>query len=127
MDRNEMIEGIMKSAGISKANVNRFYDGLVALAKKRLASESEFVLPGLGVLRVKTLKAREGRNPRTGEKIQIERKKAVRFAAYKDLKALLNPHLASKLEQVEAEEPEAVVTEEPEIQQEEAPQAPAQE
>ena len=91
MDRDQMVEGIMRAAGISKANVNRFYDGLVELAKKQLEREGEFVLPGLGVLRVRVQKAREARNPRTGEKIQVGRKKVVRFKAYKDLKETLNP------------------------------------
>lgn len=91
MDKDQMVEGIMKSAGISKANVYRFYDGLVELAKKHLAREGEFVLPGLGVLRVRVQKAREARNPRTGEKIHVGRKKVVRFKAYKDLKEIVNP------------------------------------
>ncbi|KPJ56577.1 MAG: hypothetical protein AMJ42_05180 [Deltaproteobacteria bacterium DG_8] len=91
MDKDQMVEGIMRSAGISKANVYRFYDGLVELAKKQLAREGEFVLPGLGVLRVRVQKAREARNPRTGEKIRVGRKKVVRFKAYKDLKEGLNP------------------------------------
>ena len=91
MDKDQMVDGVMKSAGISKANVHRFYDGLVELAKKQLAREGEFVLPGLGVLRVRIQKAREARNPRTGEKIRVGRKKVVRFKAYKDLKETLNP------------------------------------
>lgn len=91
MNKDEMVDGIMRASGISKANINRFYDGLVNLAKKKLASDGEFTFPGLGVLRVKTRKAREGRNPKTGEKIRIPRKKVVRFGAYKDLKELLNP------------------------------------
>ena len=91
MNRDQMIEGVMRSAGISKANVNRFYDGLVELAKKQLKSKGEFVLPGLGVLVVRVRKATTGRNPRTGEKINIPRKKVVRFRAYKDVRELLNP------------------------------------
>ena len=91
MDKDQMVGGIMRSAGISKANVYRFYDGLVELAKKQLAREGEFVLPGLGVLRVRVQKAREARNPRTGEKIRVGRKRVVRFKAYKDLKETLNP------------------------------------
>jgi DNA-binding protein HU-beta len=91
MNRDEMVDGILKASGISKANINRFYDGLVALAKKKLAADGEFVFPGLGVLRVKVRKAREGRNPKTGEKIRIPRKKVVRFGAYKELKELINP------------------------------------
>ena len=91
MDKDQMVEGIMRSAGISKANVCRFYDGLVELAKKQLLREGEFVLPGLGILRVRVQKAREARNPRTGEKVHVGRKKVVRFKAYKDLKETLNP------------------------------------
>jgi DNA-binding protein HU-beta len=91
VNRDEMIDGIMRASGINKANINRFYDGLVELAKKKLASDGEFVLPGLGVLRVKVRKARTGRNPQTGEKIRIPRKKVVRFGTYKGLNELLNP------------------------------------
>ncbi len=91
MDKDQMVEGVMRSAGISKANVYRFYDGLVELAKKQLLREGEFVLPGLGILRVRVQKAREARNPRTGEKVHVARKKVVRFKAYKDLKETLNP------------------------------------
>jgi DNA-binding protein HU-beta len=63
----------------------------VELAKKQLLREGEFVLPGLGILRVRVQKAREARNPRTGEKVHVARKKVVRFKAYKDLKETLNP------------------------------------
>ena len=90
MNRNEMVEGIMRNAGISKANISRFYDGLVALAQKELANKKEFVLPGLGALRVRMRRARTGRNPQTGEAIRIPAKKVVRFRAYGPLDELLN-------------------------------------
>ena len=90
MNKGEIVDGIMRAAGISKANINRFYDGLVELAKKKLAIDGEFVFPGLGVLRVRVRKARVGRNPKTGESIKIPRRRVVRFGAYKDLKDVLN-------------------------------------
>jgi nucleoid DNA-binding protein len=90
MKKDEIIEGIMKAAGISKANINRFYEGLINLAKKKLEQDGEFALPGLGVLRVKVRKARTGRHPKTGEKITIPRRKVIRFGAFKELKELLN-------------------------------------
>lgn len=98
MTRDQMIEGVMRSAGISKANVNRFYDGLVTLAKRQLDKEGEFVLPGLGVLKVRRAKARDARNPRTGEKIRVPAKKVVRFTTYKELKEMLNPGLVKSRE-----------------------------
>ena len=90
MDRNQMIEGIMRHAGISNANVSRFYDGLAALAKAELLRNKQFVLPGLGVLRVRQLKARMARNPRTGAPVRVPAKKAVRFRAYSPLNEALN-------------------------------------
>jgi len=103
--RDQMIEGIMRAAGISKANVARFYDGLVELARKQLVANKEFVLPGLGVLRVRTRAARVARNPRTGEKVNVPRKKVVRFREYKDLRELLNPGLVVKETETEPEPP----------------------
>ena len=90
MDRNEMVEGIMRHAGISKANVARFYDGLVELARRELLKNKQFVLPGLGALRVRRRSARMARNPRTGEAIHVPAKKVVTFRGYSALNEMLN-------------------------------------
>ncbi len=90
MTKDKMIEGIMRASGISKANVERFYDGLVTLAKKELQSKGEFVLPGLGAFKVRVRKARIARNPRTGEPIKVPSKKVVRFVPYSSLKSLFS-------------------------------------
>ena len=103
MKKAEMAEAIMRASGLSKANVNTFYKGLVEVVKKELLNNAQSVLPGLGVLRVTKRKAREGRNPATGEKIHIGPRKSVRFRAYKDLKFDLNPQLAK--ERAEKSEP----------------------
>ncbi|MFH0965797.1 MAG: HU family DNA-binding protein [Planctomycetota bacterium] len=91
MSKTELVQGIVRVGGLTKANIERFYDSLVELARKELNSKGELVLPGLGVLRVVVRKARAGRNPQTGERIQIPRKKTVRFRPYKELRDLLNP------------------------------------
>jgi DNA-binding protein HU-beta len=90
MDRKQMIEGIMRHAGISKANVSRFYDGLAELIRKELQQSKQFVLPGLGVLRVRQRKARTARNPRTGAPVRVPAKKVVRFRTYSPLDEFLN-------------------------------------
>ncbi len=90
MNRDDMFEAVMRNAGISKANVSRFYDGLVELAKKQLLREKRFVLPGLGALVVRRRKARTARNPQTGQPIHVPARKAVRFRAYGELDELLN-------------------------------------
>ncbi len=90
MKRSEMFEGVMRHAGISKANIARFYEGLVELARRELRQNKEFVLPGLGVLRVRQRRARTARNPQTGEPVQVPARKVVRFRAYRPLDELLN-------------------------------------
>ena len=90
MNRNEMTEGIMRNAGISKVNVSRFYDGLVALAQNELVRNKLFVLPGLGALCVRRRKARTARNPQTGAPVNVPAKKVVRFRTYGPLDELLN-------------------------------------
>jgi nucleoid DNA-binding protein len=102
MTKDEMVEGILRNCGISKANVERFYDGLAKLLAKELAKNSEVPLPGLGVLRVVKLKARTARNPRTGEAVEVPSKKTVRFRPYKELRDLLNPRLAAKADEAAA-------------------------
>jgi DNA-binding protein HU-beta len=88
MTKDKMIEGVMRASGISKANVERFYDGLVVLAKKELQMKGEFVLPGLGAFKVRVRKARIARNPRTGQPVKVPSKKVVRFVPYTQLKTL---------------------------------------
>jgi DNA-binding protein HU-beta len=90
MTKDKMIEGVLRASGISKANVERFYDGLVELAKKELRTRGEFVLPGLGAFKVRVRKARIARNPRTGEPIKVPSKKVVRFVPYSPLKDLFS-------------------------------------
>jgi DNA-binding protein HU-beta len=90
MNRDEMIEGVMRHAGISKANVERFYDGLVELVRAELQRRKEFVLPGLGVLRVRQRLARMARNPRTGQAVKVPARRVVRFRGYSALDELLN-------------------------------------
>ena len=96
MDRNQMVEGILRYAGISKANVARFYEGLMELARRELVRNKEFILPGLGALRVRKRRARMGRNPQTGEIIRIPAKKVVTFRAYRSLVELLNGPAATR-------------------------------
>ena len=88
MTKDKMIEGIMRASGISKANIERFYDGLVILARKELQNKGEFVLPGLGAFKVRVRKARIARNPRTGELVKVPSRKVVRFVSYSGLKDL---------------------------------------
>lgn len=86
MDRKRVSVAILRKAGLTRANVDRFYDGLNNYIQDCLKNDGEAVLPGIGTFRVRTRKARNGVNPRTGEKIRIKRQRVIRFRPYKELK-----------------------------------------
>lgn len=73
----------------SNAEVERTLDAFVSVATAELLGGGEVPMPGLGKLKVKTTLARKGRNPRTGETIDIPAGQKVVFAAGKELKHAL--------------------------------------
>jgi DNA-binding protein HU-beta len=70
--------------GMSKKQVNNFLEALANLAYKQ--AKNSFTIPGIGKLVLVNRKARMGRNPATGETIQIPAKKVVKFRVAKAAK-----------------------------------------
>ena len=91
MNQSELIEKVSQTTELNqaaagqavKAVVNAIFDALVGGEAVRVS--------GLGIFNVAARPAREGRNPRTGESIEIAASKAVRFHAGKAVKDALNP------------------------------------
>lgn len=72
--------------GMSKKDATELLEGMVNSSVKHLKKGERIRIPGLGILEVKQTKARTGRNPQTGEAINIPAKKKVAFRVAKDLK-----------------------------------------
>lgn len=72
--------------GITKKEATALLEGMVQNFVKHLKKGERVRIPGLGILEVKQMKARTGRNPQTGEAIQIPARKKVAFRVAKDLK-----------------------------------------
>jgi DNA-binding protein HU-beta len=89
MTKLELVEQLANKAGISKKDAERYLDTTIQLIQEALKSGNKVSLTGLGIFSVKEKKARIGRNPKTGEQVQIPAKKAAKFTAGKELKALL--------------------------------------
>lgn len=85
MKKDELIDAIAGDAGMTKRDVERVIDGLGEVASAALAGGDEIVLPGLGKFKTKTRAARNGRNPHTGEAMQIPAKTVVDFKVAKAL------------------------------------------
>ncbi len=87
MTKGEMLTDIATKSGVSKKQVKAVLDAFQDTIVKTLKKDKKVKLPGLGILAVKNRKARVGRNPMTGEAIQIPAKRVVKMRIAKDLKA----------------------------------------
>ena len=72
--------------GMSKKETTEFLESMVENFVTHLKSGDRIRIQGLGILEVKQMKERMGRNPQTGEAIKIPAKKKVAFRVAKDLK-----------------------------------------
>ncbi len=77
LTKPQIIEAIAQKTSTEKSTVEAILDSLAQLAYEN--AKDEFTVPGIGKLLVVDRKARAGRNPTTGEAIQIPAKKALKF------------------------------------------------
>ncbi len=91
MTKAELIDAVASSAGVSKADAERtvqaFFDTVVSETKKG----EKVAWPGFGSFSTTDRPARTGRNPQTGQPVQIAASTAMKFTAGSALKSALNP------------------------------------
>jgi DNA-binding protein HU-beta len=90
VNKSELIDAIAGSADLSKASAGRALDAVVESVTQSLKDGDSVSLVGFGVFSVKDRAARTGRNPQTGEPIQIKAAKIPSFKAGKALKDAVN-------------------------------------
>lgn len=90
MNKSELVDAIASSADIPKAKAARALDAMTQSIGDALKSGDQVALVGFGTFSVKERAARAGRNPQTGETIQIKASKAPSFKAGKALKDAVN-------------------------------------
>ena len=90
MNKTELIDAVAEGADISKAAATRAVDTMLDSISKTLANGDQVTLVGFGTFSVKARAARTGRNPRTGEAIDIPAAKVPGFKAGKALKDAVN-------------------------------------
>jgi DNA-binding protein HU-beta len=86
MSQSEVYNHFAEKTGMKRAQVKEFFEELANLAMTEVKSGGEFVLPGFGKLVLSERRAREGRNPQTGETIQIPAKTTLKFRVGKGMK-----------------------------------------
>ena len=90
MNKSELIDAVASASDLSKADASRAVDGVIAAVTEALKSGDQVTVVGFGTFLVRERGARTGRNPRTGEAINIAASKAPAFKAGKALKDAVN-------------------------------------
>lgn len=86
MTKSQMLATLAEKTGHSKKDAAAMVDALVSMAYAECKKSGEFVIPGIGKLVKAHRKARMGRNPATGESIQIPARTVVKFRVAKAAK-----------------------------------------
>ena len=90
MNKNELVAAVAGDAGLSKADAGSAVDAVFAAIEGALKGGDEVRVVGFGTFAVADRAASTGRNPRTGETIQIKASKQPKFKAGKGLKDAVN-------------------------------------
>jgi DNA-binding protein HU-beta len=91
MTQSEVINHFAEKYEMKRTQVKELFEELANLAQNEVKTNNEFVLPGFGKLVLSQRKAREGRNPATGETIQIPAKTTLKFRVGKGMKDSVVP------------------------------------
>ena len=90
MNKAELIEAVAASADLSKADATKAVEAVLGTITDTLKKGDQVTLVGFGTFQVKDRAARTGRNPQTGQAIQIAASKVPGFKAGKALKDAVN-------------------------------------
>jgi DNA-binding protein HU-beta len=86
VNKTELIERIAEKTDVPKSQAQKHFDAFEKVVTEMLKSGDEVQITGFGKFYVREQKAREGRNPQTGEKMRIPARKVPSFSAGNSLK-----------------------------------------
>ena len=90
MNKSELIEKVAGQAGLTKSDAEKAVNSFITVIESAVAANDKVTLPGFGAWSRTQRAARTGRNPRTGEPVQIPASKAVKFSVGADFKKKVN-------------------------------------
>ena len=90
MNKDDLIAAVADDAGLTKSDAARVVGSVFETIASNLSRNDEVRVTGFGTFAVSKRAAREGRNPRTGEKIRIPASNQAKFRAGKALKDAIN-------------------------------------
>ena len=90
MNKQELISKIAEKSNLSKKDAAAGLDALTSTITEALKAEGKLAIPSIGTFELREHAARTGKNPRTGEKVEISAKKVPAFKAAKALKEAID-------------------------------------
>jgi DNA-binding protein HU-beta len=91
MNKTQLIEAVAADSGLTKADSGRAIESLLDTVAKTLKKGDDVSITGFGKFSVVKRAARQGVNPRTGERVKIKASKAPKFSAGAGLKQAVSP------------------------------------
>ena len=91
MNKTQLIDAVATDSGLSKADSARAVESLLGTVSKTLKKGDDVSITGFGKFSVVKRAARQGVNPRTGERVKIKASKAPKFTAGASLKQAVSP------------------------------------
>jgi DNA-binding protein HU-beta len=86
MTKAQLVTKLAEASGVSRKQSDDYMNALVDTVVKSVKKGENVKIPGLGIFRLRKMKARMGRNPQTGEAIKIPARKKVGFSVAKTFK-----------------------------------------
>ena len=90
MNKTELVAAMADAAGLSKKDAEKALKAFTDVVAEELVKGEKIQLVGFGTFEVSERAAREGRNPQTGETMEIKASKTPKFKAGKALKDMMN-------------------------------------
>jgi DNA-binding protein HU-beta len=86
MTKAQLVVKLAEGGGVGRKQAEEFLNSLIDTVVKTVKKGESVKIPGLGIFRLRKMKARMGRNPQTGEPIKIPARKKVGFSVAKTFK-----------------------------------------
>ncbi len=90
MTNDELIAKVAEATGQKKIDIQKAMDVMIETITQTVKTNGKVNITGLGIFKLKDKKARVGRNPKTGETVQVPARKAPKFLPSKNFKEIVN-------------------------------------
>ncbi len=91
MNKTQLVDAVASDSGLSKADSSRAIESVLATVTKNLKKGEDVSITGFGKFSVVKRAARQGVNPRTGERVKIKASKAPKFTPGAAFKQAISP------------------------------------